>query len=77
MVIFGSRARGDNAAKSDIDLCVYAPTMSKREFTRFKLSLDDLPILHHIDVVHFESIDEKLKANILRDEKLLFEKKVT
>lgn len=75
VVIFGSRARGDNAPKSDIDLCVYSLKMSKDEFVKLRRELDDLPILYKMDIVHFENSSDELKENILRDEKLFFVKK--
>ncbi|MEA3352482.1 MAG: restriction endonuclease subunit S [Campylobacterota bacterium] len=76
VVVFGSRARHDCNPKSDIDLCIYSIAMSDREFTKLKYEIDELPILYKIDVVHFEKVNDALKENILRDEKLLFVKKV-
>ncbi len=71
VAIFGSRARKDNTAKSDIDICIYSKEMSSQEFRELKYLIDELPILYKIDVVHFENIDDKLKKNILREEQLL------
>ncbi len=76
VVIFGSRARHDCNPKSDIDICVYSVQMSEKEFNKLKYEIDQLPILFNIDIVHFEKVNDKLKDNILRDEKLFFVKKV-
>lgn len=69
--VFGSRARGDNKLKSDIDLCVYSLQMSREEFRDLRHEINELPILYYIDIVHFEKISDALKENILRDGKLL------
>jgi predicted nucleotidyltransferase len=74
VVVFGSRARGDNSLKSDIDLCVYAPEMTDEAFSRLKWELDELPIFHHMDIVRFEKINDALKAHVERDGKVLFRK---
>ena len=41
--VFGSRARGDWRARSDIDLAVDAPGWSAQEFLRLKERMKDLP----------------------------------
>lgn len=76
VVIFGSRAKHNANPKSDIDLCIYSLQMSDAQFSKLKLALDELPILYKIDVVHFEKSNEALRANIEKDGKLLFVKKV-
>lgn len=74
VVIFGSRAKHNANPKSDIDLCIYSLEMSDAQFSKLKLSLDELPILYKIDVVHFEKSNEALRENVSRDGKLLFKK---
>lgn len=76
VVIFGSRAKHNANPKSDIDLCIYSLEMSDVQFSKLKLSLDELPILYAIDIVHFEKSNEALRENIERDGKLLFAKYV-
>ncbi len=76
IVIFGSRAKHNANPKSDIDLCIYSLEMSDAQFSKLKLSLDELPILYAIDIVHFEKSNEALRENIARDGKLLFAKQV-
>ena len=65
--IFGSRARGDHSPKSDIDLCIYSKSMSKETFKLLQLELFELPILYHIDSVHFERSSQTLQKNILAE----------
>lgn len=70
VVIFGSRARGTCKEKSDIDICIYSLEMSDEEFRDIRYEIAELPILYHIDIVHFQKIDDRLRENILRDGKL-------
>lgn len=70
--LFGSRARGDHAPKSDIDLAVEG-------CHDFVLLADDLQerlwSLLSIDVVNLDGpISDALRADILRDGRLLYEK---
>jgi len=37
VVLYGSRARGDHKPYSDIDLCVFAPSIAKKDFRQFAL----------------------------------------
>ena len=60
--LFGSRARGENFERSDIDLAIEAPTMDR--YDRLKLSLDfeeDAPTLLCIDLVRREKAPEHLR----------------
>jgi predicted nucleotidyltransferase len=63
--LFGSRARGDHFARSDIDLAIEAPTMDRSDW--LKLSLDfeeDAPTLLCIDLVRVEEAPEHLREQI-------------
>ena len=73
VVIFGSRAKKNSRAKSDIDICIYSNSMSDMEFSKLKFEMDELPILYSIDIVHFEKINDELRENIIRDGKILLE----
>ena len=50
LVLFGSRARGDNRYNSDIDLAVYG--MPQENQARFWMDCEDLPTLLKFDIVH-------------------------
>lgn len=76
VVIYGSRATGAFKNYSDIDLAIYAPTLSEREFARLCFELDELPIVFKIDVVHIDRLkDERLKSKIAREGRALPNKK--
>lgn len=73
VLIFGSRAKGSFRDGSDIDLAVFAPTMSKAAFTRLWNELDALPILFKMDVLHWDALNnERLKNKICAEGQALF-----
>lgn len=70
VVLFGSRARGDNRSNSDIDVAVYGMPESQRGI--FAAELEKLPTLLKIDVVHVsEAMNGKFLQNIECDGVLL------
>ena len=72
IVLFGSRARGDAFAKSDIDLAVEGCASFERLQDRLE---NDVWSLLSIDVVNLDTCNSKeLRAEIRRDGKVLFEK---
>lgn len=73
VLIFGSRAKGTFRDGSDIDLAVFAPTLSEARFTRLWNELDTLPILFKMDVLHWNSLENlRLKDKIVGEGKELF-----
>lgn len=71
-VLFGSRARGDNLPKSDIDIAV----AGCRDFGRFSYLIEEhLDTLLDVDVVNLdESLSQQLLDEIVRDGVILYEK---
>lgn len=66
VVLFGSRARGDNRARSDIDLAVFGlPVKAQLDFTD---AIEQLPTLLEFDVVFVSrETDRVLLQNVERD----------
>ena len=70
VILFGSRARGDNHERSDIDLAV-----SGKDFGIFALDANEsLNTLLKIDFVNLDAIDQNLRDEIDRDGVVLYEK---
>lgn len=71
--LFGSRARGDNEDKSDIDLAI----VCKENTTDFDWNkiidiIENRDTLLMVDFVRFDKLNNgKFKDNILRDKKVL------
>ncbi|WP_297964742.1 nucleotidyltransferase family protein [uncultured Anaerovibrio sp.] len=72
VILFGSRARGDNWERSDIDLAI-----SGGDRVRFTLDVDEseiVPTLLMFDVVDLdEPCNEELRESINRDGVVLYE----
>lgn len=68
VVIFGSRARGDFRNNSDIDMAVYAPTMTAMRFAQLHLDIDSLPIIFRMDIIHYDRCKEERLKNKIEEE---------
>jgi uncharacterized protein len=70
--LFGSRARGDWTAHSDIDIAIDAPTMLEAEFAQLWNAIDALPIAFPIDCIWLQATPPSpLRTMIERDAKPL------
>lgn len=72
--LFGSRARGENAARADIDLAVVSPRASDADWQRILDIIEDADTLLRIDCVRLETLpgDDPLRQSIERDKVPLF-----
>lgn len=74
IVLFGSRARGDNRPRSDIDIAVYGIAPLKQ--SAFRMDIDELETLLDFDIVFVsEDTDPALLMNIEKDGIELMNKK--
>lgn len=74
VVLFGSRARGDNSAVSDYDIAIYAQTMSPIDRANVKSDLDEIATLKKIDVVFIDmNVNGELLKNIKREGVTIYE----
>lgn len=66
LVLYGSRARGDNRYNSDIDIAVYGMPEGNR--AGFWLDCEELPTLLKFDIVHItDGMNPVFLANIQKD----------
>lgn len=73
VVLFGSRARGDNRERSDIDIAVYG--VDKGNQAAFRSEIADIPTLLEFDIVFVSSETNKaLLNNIEKDGKIIMSK---
>ncbi len=69
VVLFGSRARGDNTAKSDYDIAVFSDSMNIYEQSKFLDDIDNIDTLNKFDIVFIKDkhINTELYKNIMAD----------
>lgn len=75
--IFGSRARGDNAERSDIDIAVNCPNATPQDWDKVVEIVDAADTLLKIDCLRFDELakNDALRQNISKFKKLLYRKK--
>lgn len=74
IVLFGSRARGDNNLRSDLDIAIYTSAEFNNKGHLIS-DIDDLETLLKIDIIFInQDTDEKLIANIEREGVVIYER---
>jgi uncharacterized protein len=71
--LFGSRARGDNQNRSDIDLAIICPKANDKDWLKGTEVIDNADTLLKIDYVRFDKkyISDSFYNNILREKRVL------
>ena len=74
--LFGSRARGDNLERSDIDIAIVCPTADDKDWLQVMEIIDNADTLLKIDCIRFDKtrISDALYQNIMKDKKILYVK---
>jgi len=73
--LYGSRARGDNRPRSDIDLAIGAPQASWRDWLKVEDIIENADTLLEIDCIHLEQVkDQQFLKNIMKDKLTLFKR---
>jgi predicted nucleotidyltransferase len=72
--LFGSRARGDAAPRADIDIAVACPSASEEQWLHIWDEVEQTETLLFIDVVRFEEASDDLKARILNEGRVIYER---
>ena len=72
--MFGSRARGSGQyrSNSDIDLAVDAPEWNASDMARLGDRLDQLQLLHKLDMVHWQSVDQRVSIDEIERDRQVF-----
>jgi predicted nucleotidyltransferase len=75
--LFGSRARGSNQERADIDIAVYAPTADMYAWAKVTDIIHEADTLLSIDCVRLDELDDSslLRQNILTEGKKIYERR--
>jgi len=76
ILLYGSRARGNNRARSDIDLAIVCPKATDQEWLMIIDITEDADTLLKIDCVRFDTLSDTnpLKQAIVHDGIVIYEK---
>jgi predicted nucleotidyltransferase len=74
--LFGSRARGDNQDRSDIDIAVLCPKATERDWLSILDIIENADTLLMIDCIRLDQVPvaSQLHLQIERDKKLIYER---
>lgn len=75
--MFGSRARGDNRERSDMDIAIEAPGVSESEWAAIEETVDSAPTLLRLDVLRMDDASPELRAEIARDGQEIYRREPT
>jgi predicted nucleotidyltransferase len=67
VILFGSRARGTQLSRSDIDLAILCPTATQNQWHQILDIVEKADTLLLIDCLNFDTIDHEFKERILTD----------
>lgn len=76
VVLFGSRARGDNTDKSDYDIAVFSDNIDSLDKIRFSEDMDNIKTLNKIDIVFIKDRHKgtEIYQNIKNDGVIIMDK---
>jgi uncharacterized protein len=68
VILFGSRARGDNSKVSDIDIGILPnKTLDRKKLVLLNEKIDDLNFPYTVDVVDLSKVSKAFREKALRD----------
>ncbi|MEJ5299600.1 MAG: nucleotidyltransferase domain-containing protein [Thermodesulforhabdaceae bacterium] len=70
IVLFGSRARGQNEPYSDIDLALISDADLTGELVELKGIVEESNLPYKVDIVIFEKLPPEMKEEILKEGKV-------
>lgn len=75
--LFGSQARGDSRESSDYDFAVDPTEETLKRWVYFMADLtDEAPTLRAMDWLRLDEVDDELKARILKEGVIVYERSV-
>ena len=64
VVLYGSRARVDHRERSDVDLALDAPDLSRETWARLWADAQEAETLYHVDLLRLDQAPDRLRQRI-------------
>jgi predicted nucleotidyltransferase len=74
LILFGSRAAGDHGVRSDVDVAVVGPTISRLEWAQIRDAAYSARTLYWISVIHLDRTPASLRSRVIATGRTLYEK---
>lgn len=74
IILYGSRAVGDEDERSDIDIAISAPDLDGRSFTRLRDAVDNARTLYKISLAQLEDMPAPLRNRVLAQGRVIYER---
>lgn len=76
VLLFGSRARGDNKYNSDIDLCIFGESVTHLTLAKINMDINELNTCLSFDILSINELKkEELIENILKEGVVIYNEK--
>lgn len=72
VILYGSRARGDQKHSSDIDLTIFGKNLESTLLSKIETDIDDLLLPYKIDLSIYDHLDNKSLVSNIDTQGLLF-----
>lgn len=75
IILFGSRAKGNNYKNADFDFAVDKKRVSANEQREIMEEIEEVAGLYKVDVVYLSSVDREFKNIVLKTGKVIYERR--
>ena len=74
VLLFGSRARGDADERSDFDIAIDAPRLTRDQWVDILHAAEDAETLLEIQIVDLRETDSKFRSRVMSEGVILYER---
>ncbi len=74
IILFGSRARGDAAERSDFDIAVKCSGLNARTWAQIVEAVDDISTLLRIDLIDLDKAPQTLRNNVHKEGVVIYDR---
>lgn len=77
IILFGSRAVGDNSPRSDVDLAIRGSMLSEEDWMKLRVCVSEAQSLYWISLMDYDRSPPMIKLNIREQGKTIYGKKAS